>query len=147
MKITNKKAYFDYEVLESFEVGIVLKGSEVKSIRQGRVNLKDAYVKVINNELWLVNADIPRYEYTVDDNYDSFRSRKLLIKRNQLNRIESKVKQGNLSLIPISVYTVRGYIKVEIAIAKGKKYHEKRRKEKERDMERDLLYESRKYVV
>lgn len=147
MKITNKKAYFDYEVLESFEVGIVLKGSEVKSIRQGRINLKDAYVKVINNELWLVNADIPRYEYTVDENYDSFRSRKLLIKRNQLNRIESKIKQGNLSLIPISIYTVRGYIKVEIAIAKGKKYHEKRKKEKERDMNRDLLYESRKYVV
>ncbi len=147
MKITNKKAYFDYEVLESFEVGIVLKGSEVKSIRQGRINLKDAYVKVINNELWLVNVDIPRYEYTVDENYDSFRSRKLLIKRNQLNRIESKIKQGNLSLIPISVYTVRGYIKVEIAIAKGKRYHDKRRKEKERDIERDLLYESRKYVV
>jgi len=147
MKITNKKAYFDYEVLESFEVGIVLKGSEVKSIRQGRINLKDAYVKVINTELWLVNADIPRYEYTVDENYDSFRSRKLLIKRSQLNRIESKIKQGNLSLIPISVYTVRGYIKVEIAIAKGKRYHDKRRKEKERDMERDLLYESRKYVV
>jgi SsrA-binding protein len=147
MKITNKKAYFDYDVLESFEVGIVLKGSEVKSIRQGRINLKDAYVKVINNELWLVNADIPRYEYTVDDNYDSFKSRKLLIKRNQLNRIGSKIKQGNLVIIPLSVYTARGYIKVEIAIAKGKKYHEKRKKEKERDMNRDLLYESRKYVV
>jgi SsrA-binding protein len=69
MKITNKKAYFDYEILESFEVGVVLKGSEVKSIRQGRINLKDAYVKIINDELWLVNADIPRYEYTVDVNY------------------------------------------------------------------------------
>lgn len=147
MKITNKKAYFDYEILESFEAGVVLNGGEVKSIRRGRINLKDAYVKIINDELWLVNADIPRYEYASDDNYDPFRSRKLLIKRNQLNRIESKIKQGNLTIIPVSIYTVRGYIKVEIALAKGKKYHEKRKREKERDMERDLLYESRKYVV
>jgi SsrA-binding protein len=147
MKITNKKAYFDYEILESFEVGVVLKGSEVKSIRQGRINLKDAYVKIINDELWLVNADIPRYEYTVDVNYDSFRSRKLLIKRSQLNRIQSKIKQGNLAVVPLGIYTARGYIKVEIALAKGRKYHEKRKREKERDMERDLLYEKRKYMV
>lgn len=147
MKITNKKAYFDYEILENFEVGIALKGSEVKSIRQGRINLKDAYVKIINDELWLVNADIPRYEYTVDVNYDSFRSRKLLIKKNQLSRIKSKIKQGNLTVVPLSVYTTRGYIKVEIALAKGRKYHEKRKREKERDMERDLLYENRKYMV
>jgi SsrA-binding protein len=147
MKITNKKAYFDYEILESFEVGVVLKGSEVKSIRQGRINLKDAYVKIINDELWLVNADIPRYEYTVDVNYDSFRSRKLLIKRIQLNRIQSKIKQGNLAVVPLGIYTARGYIKVEIALAKGRKYHEKRKREKERDMERDLLYEKRKYMV
>ena len=147
MKITNKKAYFDYEILENFEVGIALKGSEVKSIRQGRINLKDAYVKIINDELWLVNADIPRYEYTVDVNYDSFRSRKLLIKKNQLSRIKSKIKQGNLTVVPLSVYTTRGYIKVEIALAKGRKYHEKRKREKERHMERDLLYENRKYMV
>ena len=134
MKITNKKAYFDYEILENFEVGIALKGSEVKSIRQGRINLKDAYVKIINDELWLVNADIPRYEYTVDVNYDSFRSRKLLIKKNQLSRIKSKIKQGNLTVVPLSVYTTRGYIKVEIALAKGRKYHEKRKRERERDL-------------
>lgn len=147
MKIINKKARFDYEILESFEVGIVLLGMEVKSVKSGRVNISDAFVKVIGDELWLVNADITKYQYTSDDHYDSKRTRKLLIKRNQLDKLESKMKQGNLTLIPLSIYTVRGYVKVEIGLARGKKYHEKRKAEKERDMDRDLLYESRKFVV
>lgn len=147
MKIINKKARFDYEILESFEVGIVLLGMEVKSVKSGRVNISDAFVKVIGDELWLVNADITKYQYASDDHYDSKRTRKLLIKRNQLDKLESKMKQGNLTLIPLSIYTVRGYVKVEIGLARGKKYHEKRKAEKERDMDRDLLYESRKFVV
>ena len=147
MKIINKKARFDYEILESFEVGIVLLGMEVKSVKSGRVNISDAFVKIIGDELWLVNADITKYQYASDDHYDSKRTRKLLIKRNQLDRLKSKMKQGNLTLIPLSIYTVRGYVKVEIGLARGKKYHEKRKAEKERDMDRDLLYESRKFVV
>lgn len=147
MKIVNKKATFDYEVLESLEVGIVLTGAEVKSIRGGRINLKDAYVKVIGEELWLVNADIPQYKYSTDKCYDSTRSRKLLINKSQLVRLESKIKQGNLTLIPLSIYTSHSLIKLEIALAKGRKYHEKRQREKEKDMDRDLLYESRKYVI
>ncbi len=147
MKIINKKARFDYEILESLEVGIVLRGMEVKSVKGGRVNISDAFVKVIGDELWLVNADITKYQYATDEHYDSKRTRKLLIQRKQLDRLESKMKQGNLTLIPLSIYTVRGYIKVEVGLAKGKKYHEKRRAEKERDMDRDLLYESRKFVV
>ena len=147
MKIINKKARFDYEILESLEVGIVLRGMEVKSVKGGRVNISDAFVKVIGDELWLVNADITKYQYATDEHYDSKRTRKLLIQRKQLDRLESKMKQGNLTLIPLSIYTVRGYIKVEVGLAKGKKYHEKRKAEKERDMDRDLLYESRKFVV
>ncbi|MDD3734820.1 MAG: SsrA-binding protein SmpB [Candidatus Cloacimonetes bacterium] len=147
MKIINKKARFDYEILESLEVGIALLGMEVKSVKSGRVNISDAFVKVIGDELWLVNTDITKYEYASDEHYDSKRTRKLLIQRKQLNRLESKMKQGNLTLIPLSIYTVRGYIKVEIGLARGKKYHEKRKAEKERDMDRDLLYESRKFVV
>lgn len=147
MKIINKKARFDYEILESLEVGIALLGMEVKSVKSGRVNISDAFVKVIGDELWLVNADITKYEYASDEHYDSKRTRKLLIQRKQLDRLESKMKQGNLTLIPLSIYTVRGYIKVEIGLARGKKYHEKRKAEKERDMDRDLLSESRKFVV
>lgn len=147
MKIINKKASFDYEILESLEVGIVLTGAEVKSIKGGRITLGDAYVKIINNELWLVNAGIPQYKYSSEKFYDSNRSRKLLINKEQLARLESKMKQGNLTLIPISVYTVRSFIKMEIALAKGRKHHEKREREKERDLDRDLLRESRKYVI
>ena len=147
MKIINKKARFDYEILESLEVGIALRGMEVKSIKGGRANISDAFVKVIGDELWLVNADITKYQYATDEHYDSKRTRKLLIQRKQLDRLESKMRQGNLTLIPLSIYTVRGYVKVEVGLARGKKYHEKRRAEKERDMDRDLLYESRKFVV
>lgn len=147
MKIVNKKASFNYEILESLEAGVILTGAEVKSIKSGRANIGDAYVKVINNELWLVNADIPRYQFASDKNYDSARSKKLLINRDQLAKLESKMKQGNLTLIPISLYTVRGLIKVEVGLAKGRKYHEKKAREKERDLDRDLHYESRKYVV
>ena len=147
MKIVNKKASFNYEILESLEAGIMLTGAEVKSIKGGRINLGDAYVKVIDNELWLVNADIPKYQYSTDKLYDSSRSRKLLINRQQLTRLQSKIKQGNLTLIPVSVYTVRGFIKVEVGLAKGRKYHEKREREKERDLDRDLHFENRKYVI
>lgn len=147
MKIVNKKASFNYEILESLEAGVILTGSEVKSIKTGRLNLGDAYVKVINNELWLVNADIPKYKYTSDKNYDNARSRKLLVNHAQLERLQSKIKQGNLTLVPLSVYTVHGLIKIEVGLARGKKYHEKREKEKERDMDRDLQYESKKYMV
>jgi SsrA-binding protein len=147
MKIVNKKASFNYEILESLEAGVVLTGPEVKSIKTGRANIGDAYVKVIDNELWLVNADIPKYQFTNDKNYDSARSKKLLINREQLNRLESKMKQGNLTLIPVSLYTVRGMIKVEVGLAKGRKYHEKRERDKERDLDRELHIENRKYVV
>jgi SsrA-binding protein len=147
MKIVNKKASFNYEILESLEAGVILTGAEVKSIKTGRLNLGDAYVKVINNELWLVNADIPKYKYTSDKNYDNARSRKLLVNHAQLERLQSKIKQGNITLVPLSVYTVHGLIKVEVGLARGKKYHEKREKEKERDMDRDLQYESKKYMV
>lgn len=147
MKIVNKKASFNYEILESLEAGIILTGAEVKSIKSGRLNLGDAYVKVLNNELWLVNADIPKYQYATDKNYDSARSRKLLVNREQLTKLESKIKQGNLTLIPVSVYTVRNFVKVQVGLAKGRKYHEKREREKERDLDRDLLFENRKYVI
>jgi SsrA-binding protein len=147
MKIVNKKASFNYEILESLEAGVILTGAEVKSIKSGRANIGDAYVKVLNNELWLVNANIPKYEFASDKNYDPARSKKLLINRVQLDRLESKMKQGNLTLIPVSLYTVRGMIKVEVGLAKGRKYHEKRERDKERELDRELHYESKKYVV
>ena len=147
MKIKNKKALFNYEISDSFEAGIVLTGAEVKSIKSGRINLSDAYVKIVGGELWLINADIPRYKYDGSPEYDSKRSRKLLVNKKELIQIDSKIKQKNLTLIPVSVYTTRGKIKVEVAFGKGRRKHEKRARERERDMDRDLLYQSRKHMV
>lgn len=147
MRIVNKKALFNYEILERFEAGIVLAGAEVKSIRDNRCNLGDAYVKVLGGELWLVNADIPKYKYDGSDDYDSAKSRKLLVKRKELEYLLSKMKQGNLTLVPLSVYSKGDRIKVEVGLARGKKRYEKKLKEKERDLERELLTEKRKYMI
>jgi len=147
MKIKNKKAFFNYEILDSFEAGIVLTGAEVKSIKSGRINLTNAYVKIVGGELWLVGADIPRYKYDGSENYDAQRSRKLLVKKKELIEIENELKQKNLTLIPLSVYTTRGKIKVEVGFGKGRKRYEKKAREKKKDMDRELLYQKRKHMV
>jgi SsrA-binding protein len=147
MKISNKKATFNYEIIESFEAGIVLTGAEVKSIKDGRVNLTDSFVKIISGDLYLVNAEIPQYKYSSDEFYDARRSRKLLVKKKELVQIDSKLKAKKLVLIPLSIYIKGKLVKVEVAYARGRKRHEKKQREKEREMDRELLYENRKYVV
>jgi SsrA-binding protein len=147
MKITNKKAYHNYSIEDSFEAGIVLTGAEVKSIRSGRCNLSDAYVKFLGNELWLVNADIAKYKYDGREDYDSNRSRKLLVKRSQIDKLRGKIKQGRLSLIPLSIYTIRNLIKVEVGIGKGKRKYEKKNVEKERDVKRQMARIRREHMV
>lgn len=147
MKIYNKKASFNYDIIETLEAGIMLTGAEVKSIKSGRANLGDSFVKIIGNELYLINTDIPKYKYDGSDSYDSKRSRKLLVKREDLIQLNSKLKSKSLLLIPVSMYITRGMIKVEIGLARGRKRHEKKEREKERDLDRDLLVENRKYVI
>ena len=147
MRIQNKKAFHNYEVVSRFEAGVVLAGYEVKSIRDGRCNLGDAYVKILSNELWLVNADIARYKYNGSDDYDSTRSRKLLVSKRELYALESKLKQGNLTLIPLSIYSVGNRIKVEVGVCKGLKRFEKKIREKERVLEMELHREKRKYMI
>ncbi len=147
MKIVNKKALFNYEILERFEAGIILTGSEVKAIRDSRCNLGEAYVKILSDELWLVNADIPKYKYDGSTDYDSSRSKKLLVKRREKLYMENKIKQGNLTLVPLSVYTKGNLVKVEVGLARGKKRFEKKLQEKQRDLDRELLLEKRKYMI
>lgn len=147
MKISNKKATFNYEIIESFEAGIVLTGAEVKSVKNGRANLTDSFVKIISGDLYLVNTEIPQYKYSSDEFYDARRSRKLLVKKKELVQIDSKLKAKKLVLIPLSIYTKGKLVKVEVAYARGRKRHEKKQREKEREMNRELLYENRKYVV
>lgn len=134
----NKKAFFDYEILETFETGIVLQGTEVKSVKAGKISLKESFVKVLSNEIWLVNAHVAEYIEANRYNHNPTRSRKLLMHRKDIDRLVGKIKEAGLTLVPISVYQKNRLVKVEIALAKGKKAHDKRNTIKERDMQREL---------
>ena len=134
MKIFNKRAKFDYELLEKFEAGIVLSGGEAKAVRTGHVNLTGSYAKIIGDEAYLVNANIP-----IDGklNYDPAGSRKLLLHRHEIASILGSIKAKKLTLVPISVYTTHNLVKVEIALARSKKRFEKKETIKKRDLERE----------
>lgn len=147
MKIVNKKAYHNYNIEDSFEAGIVLTGAEVKSIKNGRCNLSNAYVKFLGEELWLINADIARYPHDSSELYDSTRKRKLLLKRSEIDKLKGKVKQSRLSLVPLSIYTTRNLIKVEVGLGKGKRRYQKKEVEKERDVKRQMARIKRKHMV
>lgn len=141
----NKKAYHDYFVEEKFEAGISLAGTEVKSVRQGKVNLKDAYCSVKKGEMILQGAHISPYEKGNIFNKDPLRDRKLLMHRKEIDRLFGKVKQDGYSIIPLQVYLKGPYVKVEIGLCKGKKLYDKResaaKKSAKRDMERSMKIE------
>lgn len=134
----NKKAFFDYEILETFEAGVQLKGTEVKSVKDARVSLKEAFVKIVGNEVFLVNAHIPEYLQGNRNNHEPTRSRKLLMHRRQIDRLSGKIKEAGLTLVPLKIYLKNRLIKLEIALAKGKKTHDKRASIKERDLQREM---------
>ncbi len=139
---TNRKAYHNYLVQDSVEAGISLTGTEIKSIRAGRVSLGDAYVKPEAGELWLLNAHIARYEAGSYLSHEPTRPRKLLLHRKQIDNLTSKVAEKGLTLVPLKLYIKDSIAKVEIALAKGKKLYDKResiiRRETEREIERTL---------
>jgi len=139
---TNRRAYHNYLIQDSVEAGIVLTGTEIKSIRAGRVSLGDAYVKPEAGELWLLNAHIARYEAGSYLSHEPTRPRKLLLHRQQIDNLTSKVSEKGLALVPLRLYIKGSIAKVEVALAKGKKLYDKResivRRETEREMERAL---------
>ena len=145
----NRKAYFDYSIEESYEAGIVLTGTEIKSIRAGRVNLKDGYARPENDELWLYNVHIARYEPGSRTNHEPMRPRKLLLHRRQINELAGQVTQKGYTLVPLKMYFKRGIAKVEIGLARGKKRYDKResiaRREAEQRMDRALKLAKQKY--
>lgn len=147
MKIVNKKAYHNYNIEESFEAGIVLTGAEVKSVKNGRCNLSNAYVKIIGDELWLVNADIARYPHDSSEHYDSTRMRKLLVRREEIDKLQGKVRNSRYTLVPLSIYTTRSLIKVQVGLGKGKRNYQKKDVEKERDVKRQMARIKRKHMV
>jgi SsrA-binding protein len=134
--IRNRKARYDYEVLESFECGIVLAGSEVKSIRDGRANLQDAYARVEHGEVWLHGMHISPYEFSSDD-LEPVRPRKLLLHRRQIDELEQATREKGMTLVPLQVYFKDGRAKAELAVARGKRQYDKRRTLAERDAKRE----------
>ncbi len=147
--ILNKKARLNYEILEEIESGIILKGTEVKSIRAKKVNLLNSFAIIKKGEVYLINMQIDPYENASYFNHDPKRSRKLLLKKKEIYKLEGKMKGANLVLIPLKIYFKKHVAKVLLGIGKGKKKHDKRSVLKERDtrkeMERELKSYSRKY--
>jgi SsrA-binding protein len=136
--ITNRKAVHLYEILETFEVGLVLRGTEVKSLRQGQANFKDSYALVEGGELWLVGCHISPYRHGSDANHDPERRRKLLLHRGEINRLLGKVQERGLTLVPLRLYFKSGRAKLELGLGRGRKLHDKRRAIREREMRREL---------
>ena len=141
MKITNKRAFFDYQLSDRFEAGINLYGSEVKAVRLGRADLTGSYVRIIGSEAYLVNAKIFPYQSGQIENYDERRTRKLLLHKSEIIALKSKADGSNLVLVPVAIYLKHGFIKLEIALGKGKKKYEKREAIKKRDIKRHIEQE------
>jgi len=137
--LTNRKAFRDYEIIESLECGIELKGSEVKSLRAGQINLNDSFARVDKGEVFLYNAHINHYAEASYLNVDPDRTRRLLLHKNQIERLTSKLNQQGLTLIPLKVYfNDRGFVKLELALGKGKKLYDKRESIKRREVDQQM---------
>lgn len=133
----NRKARHEYSILQTFETGIVLSGTEVKALRQGKANLVDSYANIEKGEVWLISANISAYEQGNINNHEPTRTRKLLLKKSEIRRLIGKVKEKGLTLIPMRLYFKNGKVKVELAVAKGKKVYDKRESIAKRDFQRD----------
>ena len=136
---TNKRAYFDYKILETYEAGVELRGFEVKAIKTGHLNLAGSYAIIKNNQLWLLNADIPPYQpKNIPKDYDSKRTRRLLVKTSEIKNLMGCVQGKGLTLVPLKVYTKNRRIKIEIGLAKSKKEFDKREAIKKREVQRQI---------
>lgn len=143
MRVVNRRAFYDYQTLEKFEAGIVLTGPEVKSVKTRHLDLSGSFVKIVGSEVYLVNAKIYPYPFARLENYDSQRTRKLLLGKKQIISLKTKISQSNLTIVPLACYTTRGLVKLELALAKGKKEYDHREAIKRRDLEREMERELR----
>lgn len=143
MRIINKKALHNYHILEYLEAGIVLSGSEVKSIRAGRIDLGEAHIRILNGEAFLINANISRYNQTSEKDYDAQRTRKLLLHKDQIDSLTGKTSGKSVTLVPVSIYEKNNRFKMEIGLAKSKKEFDKRKILKEKDHARRVEQELR----
>ena len=138
MEIINRKANHDYLIKDTYECGIVLVGTEIKSIRKGNVNINDSYASIKNNEVFLTNMYIGKYEEGNRFNHDERRERKLLLKKNEILKLAHEVETKKLTLVPLKIYFVRNKAKISLGLCQGKKLYDKRESIKERDIEREM---------
>ncbi len=135
----NKRAFFDFQVLERLEAGVQLQGTEVKSIRSSQVRIADAFITINENEeAWIHNLHIPHYSFGNIHNHLETRKRKLLLNKKEIQKFQHEAKSKNLTIIPISIYFKKSYVKIEIALAKGKKLHDKRQDQAKKDAEKKI---------
>ena len=142
--VDNRRARYEYHILESMETGIALTGTEIKSIREGGVSLSEAYARVREGELWLLGMHIPPYKQGSFSNHEPNRPRKLLLHKEQLQRLGGRASEKGLTLVPLRLYFTRGRVKIEIGLAKGKKIWDKRAATAERDVKRELAQHARR---
>ena len=140
MKILNKKARFNYEILNEIEAGIVLVGTEIKSIRNGLAQINDSFVRIKNNEAFIVNMHISKYEQGNIFNHDETRERKLLLHKREIKKLKNEVDRDGISLVPLSLYIKNGKAKILVGVGKGKKIFDKKEVIKKRDLEREARY-------
>lgn len=143
MKITNRKAFYDYEILDRFEAGVHLMGHEVKSLRGGHAKLEGSYVRIIGSEAYLVGAEIYPYQFARLEGYDPKRTRKLLFHKKEIISLKTKLESTNLTLVPLSWYTRGPLIKLEVGLGRGKKEYQKREAKRREDIRRELEQEFR----
>lgn len=136
---SNRKARFEYFLYEKLEAGIALKGSEIKSIRSGQVSIGEAYVQIIGNDAWLVNAHIAPYDPASRENHDPKRNRRLLLKKKEIRDLCQGIKTKGMTIVPVELYLSHGLAKIEIALAKGKKLYDKRHEIAKKDIRREIL--------
>lgn len=141
MKITNRRAFYDYEILDRFEAGINLYGAEVKAVKLGHADLTGSFVRISGSEAYLINAKIFPYQYARPEGYDERRTRKLLLHKKEIISLKSKTAGSGLSLVPLALYTKKNLLKLEVGLGKGKKAYEKKEAIKRRDIQRELQEE------
>ena len=142
---TNRKAYHEFQIIEVLEAGLELLGSEVKSLREGKASLKESYIKIRKGQAWMVGVHISAYSHTGFSGHEPLRDRRLLLHKNEIYKINQKLSEKGLTALPLKLYfNKRGWLKVEVGLAKGKKLYDKRDTKKRRDIERDIQREMKK---
>tara|TARA_Y100000994_G_C15534023_1_gene377009 strand:- start:209 stop:670 length:462 start_codon:yes stop_codon:yes gene_type:complete len=135
---SNRKAFFEYEILQQYEAGIVLKGSEVKSIRENKITIKESYIRVKDNEIFIIGMNIAKYSHEGYSTHEPDREKKLLVHKYEINKIKEQVEEKGKTIIPLNLYYKEGRVKIKFAIAKGRKLWDKRNYKKEQDIDREI---------